>query len=119
MSNESDPVIEGVEPSVRRWWYLDPTGSAVGLLLAILSVTPSLLPRPALFQGAIAAVAFAVGYLAGVLLWQAVRSLVNNYGDVVTTGWLEVTGDAGLDPAAVDRIREVIEAYAPIPPYAE
>lgn len=43
----------------------------------------------------------------------------HNYGDVVTTGWREVTGDAGLDDAAVERIREVIEAYAPIPPYAE
>jgi uncharacterized membrane protein len=57
----------------RRWWYLDPTGSAVGLLLAIVSVTPSLLPRPALFQGAITAVAFATGYAVGALVWASVR----------------------------------------------
>lgn len=43
----------------------------------------------------------------------------HNYGDVVTTGWHAVTGDAGLDPAAVDRIRALIETYAAIPPYAE
>lgn len=80
----SDPAASAFagEPSAgdpgrrRRWWHLDPAGSLVGLLLAMLSVTPSLLPRPALFQGAITAVAFAVGYLVGVALWRLVGRFV-------------------------------------------
>jgi uncharacterized membrane protein len=42
----------------------------------VLSVTPSLLPRPALFQGVVTAVAFAIGYLLGVAVWRVARSLV-------------------------------------------
>lgn len=43
----------------------------------------------------------------------------HNYGDVVTTAWRAVTGDAGLDADAVERIRDLIATYASIPPYAE
>ncbi|MGE3812787.1 MAG: alpha/beta-hydrolase family protein [Candidatus Nanopelagicales bacterium] len=63
-------------PARRRWWALDPGGSLVGLALAVLSVTPSLLPRPGVFQGAIAAAAFAVGYLAGAAGWAALRRIL-------------------------------------------
>lgn len=62
--------------SKRRWWYLDPGGSLLGLVLAVASITPSLLPRPALLQGAVAAVAFGVGYLLGVGVWAALGRLV-------------------------------------------
>lgn len=48
--------------AARRWWSIDPSGAVAGLLLAALAVTPSLLPRPALLQGVIAAVAFGIGY---------------------------------------------------------
>ncbi len=58
----------------RRWWQIDPGGSALGLVLAGLSVTPSLLPRPALLQGAAAALAFGLGYLVGAALSALVRS---------------------------------------------
>lgn len=47
------------------------------MLTAIVSVTPSLLPRPALFQGAITAVAFALGYLVGVVIWALLRRVVH------------------------------------------
>lgn len=59
----------------RRWWTLDPGGAAAGLGLALLAMTPSLLPRPALFQGVIAAVAFGVGYLLGAIVWRLLRAL--------------------------------------------
>ncbi len=59
-----------------RWWHLDPGGAVLGLLLAALSVTPSLVPRPPLLQGAVAAVAFGLGYLLGTAVWLAVRRIV-------------------------------------------
>ncbi len=59
MTDQSSPRGH---PAARRWWSLDPAGALAGLLLAGLAVTPSLLPRPALLQGAIAAVAFGIGY---------------------------------------------------------
>lgn len=43
----------------------------------------------------------------------------HNFGDVVTSGWREVTGDAGLDEGAIDAIRTEIESYAPIQPFQE
>lgn len=58
----------------RRWWHLDPGGVAIGLVMVALSLTPSLLPRPAILQGALAGVAFGIGYLIGALLWWIVRS---------------------------------------------
>ena len=36
----------------------------------------------------------------------------HNYGDVVLSGWRSVSGDGGLDAAAIDRIQEEIEGYA-------
>ncbi|MCW5954786.1 MAG: hypothetical protein KIT69_21230, partial [Propionibacteriaceae bacterium] len=60
----------------RRWWHVDPGGSALGLVLAGLSVTPSLLPRPALLQGAVAALAFGLGYLVGTAISALVRSRI-------------------------------------------
>jgi len=39
-----------------------------GVVCTVLSLTPSLLPRPALFQGAISGISFALGYLIGMLV---------------------------------------------------
>lgn len=50
----------------RRLRYALP-GLWVALALACLSFTPSLLPRPALFQGAVAGISAALGYGLGVL----------------------------------------------------
>ena len=77
--NESalnDAAVDAAATPRRRWWFIDPGGSLGGLLLAILSVTPSLLPRPALFQGVITAVAFGIGYMLGALLWAGIRALI-------------------------------------------
>lgn len=67
----------------------DPAGSAGGLILALLSVTPSLLPRPAILQGALNAVVFALGYLIGVVLWMAIRALFRRRAatNAVPRGW--------------------------------
>ncbi|NYD67103.1 alpha/beta hydrolase [Agromyces atrinae] len=60
----------------KRWWRADAGGVVVGLLGVIGSLTPSLLPRPALLQGVVAGLAFAVGYLVGAALFAVVRRLV-------------------------------------------
>ena len=74
-SAPADPLNDN-SSSPRRWWHLDPGGALGGLAFAVLSVTPSLLPRTALFQGVVTAVAFAIGYLCGVAVWRVLRSLV-------------------------------------------
>jgi uncharacterized membrane protein len=53
--------------SVRRRCRYTVPGLWVGLVLAVLSFTPSLLPRPAAFQGLVAGIAGAIGYGIGVL----------------------------------------------------
>jgi uncharacterized membrane protein len=53
----------------RRWLPSDPGGVLIGFLLAALSVTPSLLPRPALLQGAVTGLSFAIGYGVGALIF--------------------------------------------------
>lgn len=52
----------------RDWWQrrYTFTGTAVGLLFLLLSMTPSLLPRGPLFQGLVSGVAGAIGYGLGV-----------------------------------------------------
>ncbi|WP_062529417.1 alpha/beta-hydrolase family protein [Demequina rhizosphaerae] len=60
---------------VRIGSRLDVAGAAVGLVALALSLTPSLLPRPAWGQGFVSGLAFAVGYGVGVLLWRGVARL--------------------------------------------
>lgn len=64
------------------WWTLDPIGSVVGFVFAILSVTPSLLPRPTILQGVLAALAFGIGYLIGTVIWAIIRKLLWKNGAV-------------------------------------
>ncbi|UTX52090.1 alpha/beta hydrolase [Leucobacter aridicollis] len=64
------------------WWTLDSIGSVVGFVFAILSVTPSLLPRPAILQGVLAALAFGIGYLLGAVIWAIIRKLLWKDGAV-------------------------------------
>ena len=47
---------------------LNPVGVAVGAVLLALSLTPSLLPRPAVLQGVGSGIVFGIGYLLGVAL---------------------------------------------------
>jgi uncharacterized membrane protein len=57
------------------WWQrrYTFTGTAVGLLFLLLSMTPSLLPRGPLFQGIVSGAAGAIGYALGVLAVWLVR----------------------------------------------
>lgn len=60
----------------RPWWLIDPAGSLLGLVAAVCSATPSLLPRPTTLQGILTGIAFAIGYLLGVAIWSIVRALL-------------------------------------------
>lgn len=64
---------KSAEPE-RDWWQrrYTFTGTAVGLLFLLLSMTPSLLPRGPMFQGIVSGVAGAIGYSLGVFgVWLA------------------------------------------------
>jgi uncharacterized membrane protein len=50
------------------WRSLSGPGLVVGAVFLAFSLTPSLIPRSLLFQGALAGICFAIGYSAGVLL---------------------------------------------------
>ncbi|MGE5260781.1 MAG: alpha/beta hydrolase [Actinomycetota bacterium] len=55
------------------WWLPSFTGLFLGFLFFILTFTPSLVPRPPLFQGVLGGVAFFIGYTighGGVLVWR-------------------------------------------------
>lgn len=61
----------------RPWWvrHYTFTGTAVGLIFVGLSLTPSLLPRGALFQGLVSGISGAIGYGLGVFAVWLVRYL--------------------------------------------
>src|SRR6202008_2571769 len=62
---------------VRRYTF---TGTAVGLIFIWFSMTPSLLPRTALFQGLVSGVSGAIGYGLGVFAVWLVRYMrTRNY----------------------------------------
>ena len=66
-------------------------GLSTALVMLWLSVTPSLLPRDALFQGLISAISAATGYLLGVFLSWLVRYLISRdspWPDPRRTHWL-------------------------------
>lgn len=82
----SDPTPPPPPPRRRSRWALDPAGSLLALAFVALSVTPSLLPRPALLQGAIGGVAFAVGYLIGVAVTLTDGDVLHTRALVVASG---------------------------------
>lgn len=59
-----------------HWARLDLGGSVFGLIFVVLSLTPSLLPRPAWGQGVASGISFAVGYGIGVLVMKLLRKLI-------------------------------------------
>ncbi|BBX15166.1 hypothetical protein CRI77_10005 [Mycolicibacterium duvalii] len=73
---EAPTTTEPVAPR-RAWWirHYTFTGTAVGLVLLWLSLTPSLLPRGPLFQGLVSGGAGAAGYGIGVFAVWLVRYL--------------------------------------------
>ncbi|MGW0047137.1 alpha/beta-hydrolase N-terminal domain-containing protein, partial [Nocardia cyriacigeorgica] len=65
-------------PKARRAWVRLEFGGLVGALVLIwLSLTPSLLPRDALFQGVVTGAAAAVGYGLGVLVAAIIRWMLH------------------------------------------
>ncbi len=70
---EPKPGLE--QPPKPDWWirHYTFTGTAVGLVLLWLSMTPSLLPRGPLFQGLVSGAAGAIGYALGVFAVWLVR----------------------------------------------
>ena len=63
-------------PAARPWWRPDAGGILVGIVAIALSLTPSLLPRPALLQGVLSGASFAIGYALGLALTWAVLAVV-------------------------------------------
>ncbi len=63
------------EDSKTDWWQrrYTFTGTAVGLLFLLLTMTPSLLPRGPMFQGIVSGAAGAIGYALGVFAVWLVR----------------------------------------------
>jgi len=75
--------------SYPRWARLDYGGVLVGLVLVGVSMTPSMLPRPAHYQGIVSGFAFATGYAIGMALWKLVRTAVRWRSDWLTKyGWI-------------------------------
>ena len=63
------------QPTGHPWWvrHYTFTGTTVGLIFLWFSMTPSLLPRGALFQGLVSGISGAIGYGLGVLAVWLVR----------------------------------------------
>jgi uncharacterized membrane protein len=112
-------------PARRVWWLRHYTffGTAVGLVFVWLSMTPSLLPRGPLFQGAVAGAAGAIGYglgVFGVWLVRYMRSkdtsppaprrawlgliVVGIIGQVLAIVWFHVWQDDVRDYMGVPRL---------------
>lgn len=59
-----------------RYFRLNFAGLLFGFLFYCFALTPSLLPRPAMFEGIIAGICFSIGYGLGVLFSWAIRRVV-------------------------------------------
>jgi uncharacterized membrane protein len=98
---------------------LDFGGLVAGGVVLALTLTPSLVPRPALFQGLIAGVGFGVGYALGAGVFWAIRRLVPwrpSRRLTVAAWWslaaLALVGAVWLRSAAVawqDEVRRLVE----------
>ncbi|WP_062292396.1 alpha/beta-hydrolase family protein [Demequina phytophila] len=101
---------------VRIGSRLDLAGAAVGLAAVAVSLTPSLLPRPAWGQGLVSGLAFGVGYGVGVLAWRGIARLSRGRlpEAAEARAWIValigLAGAAVLMPFAVDWQNSVREA---------
>jgi uncharacterized membrane protein len=90
------------------WFRYTLPGAWVALLFVCLSFTPTLLPRPAFFQGFVCGINGAIGYALGVLgawLW---REFANRPARV--DGWASVIQPAGWTTDKADMLRAIIMA---------
>ncbi|MEM1429737.1 MAG: alpha/beta-hydrolase family protein [Pseudomonadota bacterium] len=70
MQSDAFDDDEGDAPREPRYWRVSGFGILVAALFFAASLTPSLMPRPALMQGALSGVSAALGYALGAfLLW--------------------------------------------------
>ena len=73
-----DPEAEGTRKTARwgpQHWQLSWTGLLLAVVLFCLSLTPSLLPRPALYMGLIGGLAATTGYALGAFIAWALRRM--------------------------------------------
>src|SRR3984957_1121408 len=82
-AESAGPAASPEQKQARKpWWarHYTFTGTAVGLIFIWFSMTPSLLPRTALFQGLVSGVSGAIGYGLGVFAVWLVRYMrTRNY----------------------------------------
>lgn len=86
---------------IGRHFRLNFTGLLLGFSFYCFALTPSLLPRPAIFEGLIAGICFSIGYGFGVLLSWAIRRIVRKEPSVLLkkTAWrlsLVIVGAAAI-----------------------
>lgn len=99
LAAESDLEVPDAK---RDWWQrrYTFTGTAVGMVFLLLSMTPSLLPRGPLFQGLVSGVAGAIGYGLGVFGVWLVRFMRSRPSSPPAPRWawavLVVLGIIGL-----------------------
>ena len=76
-------------PGRRQWWlrHYTFTGTAVGLVFVWCSMTPSLLPRTALFQGLVSGISGAIGYGLGVFAVWLVRYMSDRNSSPPAPRW--------------------------------
>jgi uncharacterized membrane protein len=104
----------------RPWWirHYTFTGTAVGLIFIWFSMTPSLLPRGALFQGLVSGISGAIGYGLGVFSVWLVRYMRSKDSSPPPPPWswlvLVPVGVIGLVVMAIrfhvwqDRVRDLM-----------
>ncbi len=95
-------MTQAAPQTERDWWQrrYTFTGTAVGMLLLWLSLTPSLLPRGPLFQGIVSGAAGAIGYGLGVLAVWLIRFMQSRADSPAPPRWawpiLVAVGALGL-----------------------
>ncbi len=95
-------MTQAAPQTKRDWWQhrYTFTGTAVGMLLLWLSLTPSLLPRGPLFQGIVSGAAGAIGYGIGVLAVWLIRFMRSRADSPAPPRWawpiLVAVGALGL-----------------------
>jgi uncharacterized membrane protein len=95
-------VTQAAPQTKRDWWQrrYTFTGTAAGMLLLWLSLTPSLLPRGPLFQGIVSGAAGAIGYGLGVLAVWLIRFMKSRADSPAPPRWawpiLVAVGALGL-----------------------
>ncbi|MDT5349526.1 MAG: hypothetical protein QOH91_2813 [Mycobacterium sp.] len=114
------PAISEPQPKRDPWWvrHYTFTGTAIGLIFIWLSMTPSLLPRGALFQGVVSGCSGAIGYGLGVFLVWLVRYMRSKDSSPPPPRWawlpLIGVGAVGMVAMAIwfhvwqDRVRDLM-----------